>query len=183
MAQFVFSLEEMSDQNQQNVIFSDMPYQIIMTGAWTCTIFKHYSFHHTGRQKKSHFKPFPHIHCSPELLWEQKCPENKGLLESVYFLIAPLCTDFIKARTVNSELEKGCSVSWSLLSLLRHYPRSSQREYFQQQNWHGYFTTVFKCDRGQVWAESSSLKSKKYFILIPCKWHWDSVSNLWSLQY
>lgn len=33
MAQFVFSLEEMSDQNQQNVIFSDMPYQIIMTGA------------------------------------------------------------------------------------------------------------------------------------------------------
>lgn len=134
------------------------------------------------RAHLSHFKPFPYIHCSPELLWEQKCPENKGLLESVYFLIAPLCTDFIKARTVNSELEKGCSVSWSLLSLLRHYPRPSQREYFQQQNWHGYFTTVFKCDRGQVWAESSSLKSKKYFVLIHWKWHWDSVSNLWSLQ-
>lgn len=32
MAQFS-SLEEMSDENQQNVIFSDMPYQIIMTGS------------------------------------------------------------------------------------------------------------------------------------------------------
>lgn len=82
MAQFS-SLEEMSDENQQNVIFSDMPYQIIMTGAWTWTIFKYYSFHHTGRQKKSHFKPFPYIHCSPEILWEQKCPENKGLLQGV----------------------------------------------------------------------------------------------------